>query len=741
MLIEAPPYYLIDGVSIMRDHADPLQFYYLPLAPRFPTRTEDGVEVPAFLLLKIRSQSLNGGFAEFDVDLGMAPGEMETVRRELQRLAGLAEPPRLAPVPVVDGSVQLMIFGATDGDTGSAGFVRAIRHAAKPALFGDNRAAFSVELDERGVTVLDQAMAGDLAPIGVVYSLDYLALRPAYHVRLSIDWDRTQDILDETFGHEGQFTDIQIQDVVERLEDERAVTYEVDTTVPEDDDTGGVLDRRNAAAARVRDMIIDAFFESSLDPLRRPPDGWDRAREVIKSFAPQRTSPIGVFTYKKLHYTRIDAKRLDVNFSERTTARRTIYPQGHLDGLFRVFGAGLDRDRLVRKIDADDPWFKRRKVQVVSHADFAHDPVRSITATLTYQGQPRTVRLDAGTPSAVVEWPSVVADGQMIQPVDLTFAVDLEPAEAGERPARLVSEAATQVLGEIQGIEPRDLFSLETIPVLTLPSFPFDRYPRVDVQLRYDDPAHGIRQDDVVHLTAEAPQTEWLRFLVGPPAGPVVARLTYRAADNRDHVTPFAPLGGPQLDVPDPFPRRLKVSIVPVLDFAVVDRAWVDLVYEDPANGIRAEDSIEIVSGQSPRTFVAERADPGAGHTRYRATVLMKDTTLIEGPWSTTVGTRIFVRADVRGHRAVTLRAPADFATQGLKRIHVEARAKDEPAGLSFEDAVDLTAPDATAVFEFDFATADAYELKIRRFFRNGLSSEQDWRRFDQDDVTIPARP
>ena len=78
-------------------------------------------------------------------------------------------------------------------------------------------------------------MRGEMAPIGVVYSLDYLALRPAYHVKLKIDWDRVQDIMDTTFGHEGLFTDIQIQDTVEKLEDERAIVFEADTFVPEDD--------------------------------------------------------------------------------------------------------------------------------------------------------------------------------------------------------------------------------------------------------------------------------------------------------------------------------------------------------------------------------------------------------------------------------------------------------------------------------------------------------------------------
>lgn len=742
MLYEAPPYYLIDGVTFLPDHEHWNQFYYQPLAPQFVTRKDGAIDVPQLLLIKYRSAGRSGGFADFDVHLGMSEEALQEARQELQRLAGLSELPNISPVPVVDGGIKLMLFGTESGnppDATSAGFVRAVHHAAKPALYGDNRAAFSVELDERGITILDQAMRGEMSPIGVLYSLDYLALRPAYHVRLTINWDRTQEIMDETFGHEGLFTSVQIQDTIEKLEDERAITLVVDTFVPEDDESGTFTERRDAAAARVRDMITDAFFESSLDPLREAPDGWDKAAEVIKSFSPQRSSPLGVFSYKNTHYTRIDKKRLDVDFSERITLKRSMYPQGHLSGLFRVFGQGLDPEKLVINVTADDPWFKRRKVRVISRADFEHDPIRSTTATLTYGGETKTALLDKARSEAEVEWPSVVTDGQVVEPVDLRFAVNLVPGEAGERPNQLTS-GTTQVLGESAEIEPRDLFSLEPIPVLTLAGFPFDRYPQVDVHLRYDDPVHNIRQDDLVRITKGKPNAEWQRFLVKGPAAPVMVKMTYRAADHRNHETPFVALSRPQVDVVDPFPQRLRVSIVSALNFTNVDRAFVDLTYEQP-NGQVVEGAVEIAEGVPAAPFIVDPIDPILKRVRYRITILMKDGTVLEGPWSTTLGNRIFVRADIKGHRAVSVRSPADFVAKGLERIEVEARAKDELAGLDYADRFDLTTPNETAVFEFDFVdpTKDSYELKIKRLFRNGLSATQDWQRFDLDGVTIAA--
>jgi hypothetical protein len=741
MLIEEPPYFLIDGVSVVRDHADPLQFYYQPLAPRLVTRDDGGVAVPQLSLLEFRSEALSGGMLSFDVHLGLTDDELENVRRGLVDLANPPGKPRLAPVPVVDGAVSLLLFGKQSGGPAGANpeqLVLKVAHSARPSLFNDNRAAFSVRLDEQGVTLLRAAMNLELSPIGVVYRLDYLALRPAYHVKLEIDWDRTQDIMDESFGHEGLFTNIQIQEAMERLEEERAIVFNTDTFVPEDD-TSSVLERRNAAVARARDMITDAFFESSIDPRHEPPDGWDKARDIVKSFAPQRFAPLGVFSYRKEHVTRIDRKRLDVDLSERTTILRSIYPQGHLAGLFRLLGQGFDPARLITKVNADDPWFKRRRVTTISRAGFGVDPVVSMTATMHYGGEARQITVDHTRERASAEWFSVVDGGQMVLPVQLSFAVDLEPAEAGERPNRLES-APREVLGEEYELQPRELFSLENIPILTLAGFPFNRYPRVDVQLRYEDAEHAIRQDDVVRITQAKPEAQWTRFLVGPPAGPIQLKLTYHAADGRDHETAFMPATKPQVDVPDPFPRRLVVKIVEALG-PDVERAFVDLVFDDRENDQLVEGSVEVVPDQPVEPFVVDRIDPTFSMLRYRITLLMKDTSLFELPPSTTLSNRIFVRADLRGHRAVLVRPPATFVQAGLERVRVEARAADEAAGLSFADQFDFTGPRGSALFEFDFVdpVRDAYELRMHWLFRSGMSVQGDWTRFDTDIVTIPT--
>ena len=243
-----------------------------------------------------------------------------------------------------------------------------------------------------------------------------------------------------------------------------------------------------------------------------------------------------------------------------------------------------------------------------------------MTATLTYGDVTKTVLLDkieAGGDGRVAV--DRARTGAMIEPVDAAFRRGPQARRMPASGRTGSSSDVVQVLGEATEIEPRDLFSLEAIPVLTLPNFPFDRYPQVDVQLRYDDPAHGIRQDDVVRLTKEQPNATWQRFLVGAPAAPIMAKITYRAADHRDRDMPFAPLAAPQVDIPDPVPaaaqgdRRAGAQLQ--RGRSRVRRSRSTTIRP---NGVHVEDSIEVAQNQPVPPFIVDRVDPTLSRVRYK---------------------------------------------------------------------------------------------------------------------------
>ncbi|MER3435375.1 MAG: hypothetical protein C4288_18710 [Leptolyngbya sp. ERB_1_1] len=451
MLYLNPPFHIIEGVSLFCDHADPLQYYYLPLMPKLTTIVDQvtGQQIPQIQLIKYRGKAGNGGFLNFDVNIGIEEVTLEKIRQKLKQIANLSQAPRLAPVPLMDGTVRLLLFGKQTGDTPNPNssapqFVLKIDQAAKPSLYGNNQAAFSVALDQYGVTVMEKALQGEMSPIGIVYSLDYLALRPAYSVKLNVDWDRVQKHLDEHFGVDAVFVSIDIDKAVDELIEKRAIVIEADTFVPEGEDESAVLGRRDQAVNEVREMITDAFFKPSIDPVKEEKDGWDKALYAVDRVSQIATtggwSSMGSFSYKKLDYTRIDRKSLDVNITERTMVKRSIYPQGHLSGLTRTIAQqGLDLKNFILSVDLDDPWFERRRLAVISRANFEEDSISSINVRLNYGSSPTNVLLESSNARAQAEWASIVNNSVMQRDVSTQYKVTFKGIDSNERPIAIES--------------------------------------------------------------------------------------------------------------------------------------------------------------------------------------------------------------------------------------------------------------------------------------------------------------
>lgn len=769
MLYLEAPYYFINGVSVFRDHEDPLQHYYLPAAPRLRTiKGAGGVEVPRIQLIKYRTLTETdggGGFLTFDVHLGLTDAEIDEIAGEIRRLARLPSLPRIAPIQPLDGAVRLMIFGKDSGPApgpvrpgappppADTRFVVKMTHFAKPALFGDNGAAFSVELDAQGATIMEAAMKGEISPIAVAYSLDYAGLRPAFSVRLKIDWDRVQTAMDETFGHESFFTSTEINNAVDKLIESQAIVMEADNFVPDADDAGkAVAERFESARMRVQEMITDGFFESSLAPMKQRPDGWDRAADVATDLVRMHSMMaatggiggfIGTFSYKKTNYQRIDKRKLDVEISERSAVVRTIHPQGTVDGLFRHLAAGIDPKRFIIEVDADDPFFAERKIRVINRGEMERDELASVTAELSYGGVTRSAILTATGGEESLRWLSILEDGAMKRPVEATYTVALKPDAGGERPLSARAEPRT-LEGDVFEIQPAELYSRVTIPIVASPNYPWDKYPQVQVQLRYLDPANGIRTDDTVVLGGEIKTGAFTFVALDKDRRDFEYRILHRAADNKDVDSGWTPSGGDLVDIRDPFGAlRLKVDVVPVIPrWDDIEQIFVDLEYEDPANGVMETGSLAF--GPQDRTakqFVVDRLDREIKQVAYRVTIIFVGGMVSELPRSQTEAPRIMVRPDMAGHRIVQIESPADFAGPRLERIDAELRYQDGANGIDIADRMTFEAPGQRRSFEFDYMdpARDGFEWRARFLFTNGMTTDRNWAPADGDRLRIEA--
>jgi hypothetical protein len=778
MLYLNPPFHVVDGVSLMPDHADPLQFYYLPLSPHLTLLTDPATNqrVPQVQLIEFKGMisptpgaevtEVTGGFLNFDCNLGADPGQLAEIGRQLQGIAGLREPPRLAPVPVIDGAVRMMLLGAESPDpdnqpkppiTGGAPvppvttpkFVVKINQAGKPSLYGDNQASFSVQLDQAGAVIMRQALMGEMSPIGVIYDLTFVGLRPAYNVTVTADWNRVQTHLEENFGTNLIVFSSQIDEVVDKLVEDKVITIEGDLFVAEGDGSGGgEASRYEQALTECREMVTTTFFTPSLEPMDSERGGALRTfQRVSQTLA---TGGLGsAFTYGKTDLTRIDDKSLNINMRERTAVLRTIHPQAHLAGLARIITEeGLDASRFIMQVDLEDDFYKRRRVRVIPRVDFAAEHIESINVALTYGGETRNVVFDAQHASEQpVDWASVLQGGDMVMPVAYHYDVGFDASFGSGRPTRVSSGELAPIPGDVVEVDPRrdGLYDVMLVPINVVDT-PWELYPTVELSCRYTDADHGIAIEDRYELTSAqaAGAGSWPVYLADPSRRGFAYRLVYHGADGRQVDRGWTESTESQIRVGDPYPRRRTVTIsVPAGMFTQgVQQVFLTMRYSDPVNNVAKEEQYSFTGAEPPRKFSVELVDPTRRDVTFAVTMVYTDGRVQEVPESTTTQDLLVLREDLKGHRSIALRAePKDFAAAGLKEIVVETRYADEVAQLSYADNLTLRSPTDIGRFEFDFVDAakDQYWYRVTHNFTNGLSKSSDWLQSDVPELVLPT--
>jgi hypothetical protein len=754
MLYLNPPYYIIDGVSIFPDDSDPLQYYFLPMMPRLTTTKDPvtGKDVPVIQLIEYEGTAGTGGFINFDVNIGIDPDVLEDVTAKLKRQAHLSDTPRLSPLTFVDGSVKLLILGAQSPDPTAATtsgkptaptspgtdsgpkFVVKIQNAVKPALYGDNQASFSVQLDQYGATILEQALKGEMVPIAVIYSLEFLALRPAFRVHLHVDWDRVQSYLDDQCSGGVLLFSTDIEKIVDKLIENQVITIEVDSFVA-DGDSGShnVSSEEDRAVSEVYELVKKNFFESSLPPDPTQPDDWTRADgefdKISQMVVTGGAASLASFSYKKVDLTRVDKKSLDVNISERTAVLRTIYPQGHLSGLLNILQDGQENlDRFILRVNLDNPWFQRRRVNVISHANFAADSIASIDVNLNYNGLVQSVSLTADGAGIPVEWNSVLVNGQMQRPVSYTYTVNFRNVDTTQRPGQLTSLEKTAI-GDVIDIEPRnELYAITVVPIRA-DSFPWNRYPSVEVECRYADSTNNIDLEASAILTSTSPEVEWPLFLCDLTRRSFEYRLTFALATGGTAVTPWTTTDAGKIDIFDPYPAKVTLNIVPALDWTVFDQALVYVAYPDQDNPLAQQTYIFNKTSTAIQTFIVDRRDASANLVYYEVRLIQRNGEVWSVPGSFTSDKYLMLQNDMKGHRIITARSePIDFAAKHVSEIDVQVRYIDARNSLTFGSRFTLWNNTDIQTFSYDFID-DQIQPEYRADIQldNGQATTIDW--------------
>ncbi len=763
MLYLKPPFHIVEGTAVFADHANERQFYYMPAMPHLSTvyDAELDAHLPQIQLLKFRGGAGSGGILTFEVNLGLddEANRLDAIRAELRRVYRLRNDPILAPMIPEDGEVRLLILGHQSSpsgepvldDDGVTPRFEVKQHGAKPALYGNNQAIFSAELDENSVQLIEASLReGELMPVGVIYTLDFFALRPAFSVKVTADWNRVQTHFEESFSADISFSSVQIDNVVDKLVEDQVVLIEADSFLPEGEDAGSWVGRRDHAINEFKDMVLENFFKPSLDPITNEEDGWDKAAATAERVALLAATPgwggVAKFSYVKRDQQRFDQKRINLQMNERVTVKRSIYPQATLKGLTRVLrDTGVDLDRFIQNVDLNHPWFERRRVQVHSLVDFDNDNVESVNVTLTYDGQPQTIRLTKDEPNLEREWASTVVGNSMQRRVDYEYQVNFRAVDTAERPGILVSPPRVTEGDEFE-VSPRGegLYYLDHIQI-GAGLLPWDRFPQIAVEVRYTDPTHpSIQLNDTLLLTEDSPEATWKRFRQTAGIVPYDVRVTFLAHDHRDIEIPWFSTDQERLIIRDPRPMRRTLQLAPAVDWRLVVMLFVEMQYIDLANGVNEQQTLSFFDtpeDRGPKTFSVGLVDANQRLVTYVPTFVLKDNRIISIPPSETAGSIIVLRTDMASHRIVTVSAPdIDLFYAGIDRIEAQLSYEDPDQGLSYHDRFTFTQAAETHLFEFDYVALEraGYRCRVLRVHTNGLAQEIDLGVLSLDRVVLP---
>ena len=394
------------------------------------------------------------------------------------------------------------------------------------------------------------------------------------------------------------------------------------------------------------------------------------------------------------------------------------------------------------EVDADDPWFDRRRVKVTNRGDMAADGLVSVHAMLRYGANHEDVTLTTTNAEATVEWASIMENGAVKPEVEAEYTVHLKPDPSGERP-NSVSSPKSIVLGEVLEIQPADLYAIVKVPIIASPNYPWDKLVQAQVTLRYFDPDKGIRIEDSFILDKAKPNADWKFLALDRAKRTFEYRISHRAANNADIDSGWIATDRELIDIRDPIgAKRLRIDVSPVVArWDDVEQMFVDLEYDDPANDFRETASLAFTpTDHAAKPFIVDLRDKDRRTVAFTATTLMKGGAVLEVPRRYTEAPRILVRPDMKGWRIVSVRPPADFRKDKIEKVTVELRYVDDAAGLSTEDRMMFEGGGGRKKFEYEYVdpAQDRYQWRASFLFENGMTTALDWREVRHRRVEYP---
>jgi len=185
------------NIRVYRDHQLENKFYYLPIETPYIARNGKSLDYTIMLDGEVAEiTDDNAGLKEVEgwlnlaAQLGPSATEKLMLEQELKSKKGL-DKIILSQPNYLDGSASINIL-ATEKD-GDKNTNISIVGTDKPAMYGNQQAAFAAKLTGTPAKLMYLALKEKRSHINVFYKFTALGFRPAYHVKITVDFKTVED--------------------------------------------------------------------------------------------------------------------------------------------------------------------------------------------------------------------------------------------------------------------------------------------------------------------------------------------------------------------------------------------------------------------------------------------------------------------------------------------------------------------------------------------------------------------
>ena len=182
---------LIDNIVFFRDLQDEKKYYYLPTEDVIVSGNGTKLQFVAFQDSEIKTKDepdfsdplKSGAYLALQVELGPSESALEKAASKLG--SGI----KIVPVPFKSGTVQLMMFGASESSPSLI-----IAGASKPSLIGKHNAAFTLKLGSEEAQIMWNLLKGkNQTQVTVMYNMTFMGISPAHDVKITVDFSAVDD--------------------------------------------------------------------------------------------------------------------------------------------------------------------------------------------------------------------------------------------------------------------------------------------------------------------------------------------------------------------------------------------------------------------------------------------------------------------------------------------------------------------------------------------------------------------